>query len=85
MSNPIRNVRIAGDTKTQITAPYNSGMVNEASKGIAPLNRQLTEQECDVLTWLLEHGVPGAPDFTDSKAQRGWQMHVPHPYPAPLH
>ena len=38
-------------------------MVNKASRGIAPLNRQLTEQECEVLTWLLEHGVPGAPDF----------------------
>jgi len=38
-------------------------MANETSKGIAPLNRPLSVQESELLTWLLEHGFRDAPEL----------------------
>jgi hypothetical protein len=43
--------------------PYNFEMANETNKGIASLNRPLSAQESELLTWLLEHGFRGAPEF----------------------
>jgi hypothetical protein len=38
-------------------------MPESAAKGIASLNRPLTEEEATLLKWLLEHGFRGARDF----------------------
>jgi hypothetical protein len=57
------NYRLSGFPGVKLYPPYNCGMEMEPSKGIAPLNRPLSDQESELLTWLLEHGFRGAQEL----------------------
>jgi hypothetical protein len=37
--------------------------MNDAKKGLEPLNRPITSHERDLIKWLLEHGEPGSERF----------------------
>jgi hypothetical protein len=37
--------------------------MNDAKKGLEPLNRPITSHEHDLIKWLLEHGEPGSERF----------------------
>jgi hypothetical protein len=37
--------------------------MKDANKGLDAVNRPITEQEGQLLKWLLEHGVPGSDEF----------------------